>query len=143
MSVNENESKVKDDAVTEPVENIPEPDEGLADTENTFKNGVLEEMNSKLVDDKVSKVKSSDSIASENNGNAGFIDKYPKKNIIVVGSLIAFILGILIGRFSQPRGKLDSVLVTESASVEDSGKEYTQIVEYHGQRQTLVGRTVL
>ncbi len=131
MSVNENASNLKDNVVTEPAENMSVSSEEIAEKADAAEGGVSEDAANTPVDSKASEAESKEGVAFENNESAEknvYPDKYSKKTIMIACSLIAFILGILIGRFSQPKGKLDSVLVTESASAEDSDKEYTQIV---------------
>ena len=131
MSVNDNESKGNDDTVDKLRESIPECNEKIVDNGSETEVNLSEEMNRDLFSDDSSESESNESIVSENDKNnekTGFLSKYSKKTLIIACSLAAFLLGILIGRFSQPKGRLDSVLITESASAEDSGKEYTQIV---------------
>ena len=131
MSVNDNESRVNDDVVTEFVANVSEHhEETVADSTRTEDNA-QEELTNDSINNTKSETGSGESTVSNtivDEEKAGLLDKYSKKTLMIACSLVALLLGILIGRFSQPKGKLDSVLVTESASAEDSSKEYTQIV---------------
>lgn len=131
ISVNGNENRVNDDIVTDSVVNVSEHHEETVDDSARTEDNVPEELANDLINDNTSEIGLSESTVPDTNDDtekAGFLDKYSKKTLVVACSLVALLLGILIGRLSQPKGKLDSVLVTESASAEDSGKEYTQIV---------------